>query len=230
MTNEDITVEILDKLGWDYDKCLNPNRYKNTAELIAGDLILSILNNTSIQKSADSLGFSYKVIYTAINRTLTPIFGSINGGEESWYYVFTHFIQVKQCPTCNRILKYTEYHLNKDNPRGIVTSCKNCRVISNAEAYKLDSTKESHTRSYDKNQGKIRNRQSQYKNERSLRTPKWTETEEINDFYHRCPIGYQVDHVVPLKGKLVSGLHVLGNLQYLLIKDNLSKNNKFEVS
>ena len=66
---------------------------------------------------------------------------------------------------------------------------------------------------------------------KSLRTPKWLTKQEkvqIKDFYLNCPEGYHVDHIIPLQGENVSGLHVLANLQYLTIQDNKIKGNKYE--
>ena len=66
--------------------------------------------------------------------------------------------------------------------------------------------------------------------ERLNRVPLWAEIDEINKFYLNCPPGYEVDHIIPLQGELVSGLHVLGNLQYLTVSENRSKSNKFDPS
>jgi len=68
-------------------------------------------------------------------------------------------------------------------------------------------------------------------NERAIRLqrlPAWADKEAIKDFYINCPQGYHVDHVIPLRGKTVSGLHIVENLQYLPAKENISKGNKFE--
>jgi hypothetical protein len=61
-------------------------------------------------------------------------------------------------------------------------------------------------------------------------TPKWLTKEQIHEiylFYKNRPEGYHVDHIIPLNGENVSGLHIIGNLQYLPAKDNLSKSNKY---
>jgi hypothetical protein len=56
--------------------------------------------------------------------------------------------------------------------------------------------------------------------------PKWADTTKLNRVYTECPKGYTVDHIVPLQSKIVCGLHVHWNLQYLLPSDNFRKGNR----
>lgn len=67
------------------------------------------------------------------------------------------------------------------------------------------------------------------------RTPQWLNNGhlfEIECIYKYCSslrmigLKYEVDHIVPLQGKTVSGLHVPWNLQVILGKENASKGNR----
>lgn len=65
-----------------------------------------------------------------------------------------------------------------------------------------------------------------YKKRVRTNTPDWVNRIEITKIYAGCPIGYHVDHIIPLNGENVSGLHVPWNLQYLPAAENIKKSNK----
>ncbi|MDP3940363.1 MAG: HNH endonuclease signature motif containing protein [Deltaproteobacteria bacterium] len=58
-------------------------------------------------------------------------------------------------------------------------------------------------------------------------TPAWADLEAIKDVYAEAAyFGMHVDHIVPLRGRTVCGLHVWDNLQLLTPKENIAKGNR----
>lgn len=58
-------------------------------------------------------------------------------------------------------------------------------------------------------------------------TPEWANIKAIKDFYLNCPKGMTVDHVLPLNGADICGLHIEYNLQYLTKSANSKKHTKW---
>ena len=112
----------------------------------------------------------------------------------------------KYCFKCKQVLDINEFHKNSATRDKLGTQCISCHysqlklyqpyVSAKRRAAKLNAT------------------------------PKWANLQKIKEIYNNCPQGYHVDHIIPLQGKNVCGLHVENNLQYLLARDNLVKSNK----
>lgn len=65
-------------------------------------------------------------------------------------------------------------------------------------------------------------------------TPPWADKAKIREIYKKARkmtvttgINYHVDHIIPLNGKLVMGLHVHENLRIIPAHENLVKSNNF---
>ena len=68
------------------------------------------------------------------------------------------------------------------------------------------------------------------------RTPFWADRVANDYVYHAAQVikdvygtSWEVDHIIPLQGKNVSGFHIAKNLQLMPVSENRSKSNKFEV-
>jgi len=64
--------------------------------------------------------------------------------------------------------------------------------------------------------------------ERRKRVVPWDQ-QGLREFYKNKPDWAQGDHIIPLRGEKVSGLHVSWNLQYLTPKENSAKNNHIDL-
>jgi hypothetical protein len=66
-----------------------------------------------------------------------------------------------------------------------------------------------------------------YQTRKKRAMPAWVDAGALKTIYINCPAGCEVDHIVPLAGRNVCGLHVPWNLQYLPAAENRRKRNSF---
>lgn len=173
--------------------------------ITAGQLICALISTASIQEAASVLGYTENPVKQCVRSILGPHFLNRKrdfgeGGTLSqWRFTLLNRIEYKRCPTCLQVLPHSRFNISTYNSDGLRTECKACHV-ANSKKYKLNVLE---------------------------RTPAWADQNSIRNIYLNCPEGYHVDHIVPLRGALVSGLHVPENLQYLPAEENLQKGNKF---
>tara|TARA_R110002153_G_scaffold111518_1_gene253220 strand:- start:455 stop:931 length:477 start_codon:yes stop_codon:yes gene_type:complete len=118
-----------------------------------------------------------------------------------------------------KAIKFATEKAYRKTPKGKLTNEKYCQT----DKYKL------FRRKYRQGIGKVifNALNAKRRSTKLQRTVGWTDHKAIKEFYANCPKGYHVDHIVPLQGTNVSGLHVLNNLQYLTATQNLKKGNKY---
>jgi hypothetical protein len=77
------------------------------------------------------------------------------------------------------------------------------------------------------NPEKLRIYTANYRARKHRAIPPWVDLEAISSFYEEAAKkNLHVDHIVPLKGRTVCGLHVLNNLQMLTKSENSKKHNR----
>lgn len=149
---------------------------------------------------------------------------------------------MKTCNTCheNKSLDRFEKTWSSYKGKQYVTiyyrnKCKDCKSKEVLEKYNLNRDVEvvklrDRARRKRKEDPSIhRHNNILFKRHIKLATPNWVDKQALKQIYDKRPVGYDVDHIVPLRGKLVSGLHVPWNLQYMLSDENRNtKRNKLE--
>lgn len=128
----------------------------------------------------------------------------------SYHIYLLYLFGYKKCTNCKEILNLNNFTSDVTTWSGLDYKCKEC-----LKEYKTN------------------NKPKYAAHEANRRAIKLKATlpgfdKQIEEFYKNCPSNNHVDHIVPLQGKYVCGLHVPINLQYLPIKENFKKNNYHE--
>ena len=142
------------------------------------------------------------------------------------------------CNVCQNDLPLESYHNVKSFPLGKAYTCKECAKERTKRWNRdnPDKKKVLGAADYAKNTELYLERACRRHLRSKHATPPWLSTEQrqqISDLYKtsrqlfkETGIKYHVDHIIPLQGKDVCGLHVPWNLQLLPASENLLKSNK----
>lgn len=151
-------------------------------------------------------------------------------------------MNLKQCTECDSLKEFTEFSKNKLGKFGLKSKCKSCLSSKNKLYYKDNADKKisyalankehiaNYQANYRKENLKLKLAHNAKRRARAKRAqPNWLTKEDkqqIRKIYETTPPNHHVDHIVPLKGQNVSGLHVPWNLQHLPAEENMRKSNK----
>ena len=134
---------------------------------------------------------------------------------------------MKQCGKCGEHKCLTMFYDDKSKKDGKQSYCEECVKAYYQENKEARAAQKA--QHYQENKEAFAAHAAKRRAIKLQRTPHWlTEAHysEIKEIYTSCPEGHHVDHIVPLQGENVSGLHVPWNLQHLTAEENLSKSNK----
>lgn len=217
---EELTNSILDKLDLFWEDLA----YNKKTKICYGDLIFSTIKYGSMKESSKYLSISERTLERILPQTLGLILEKDSSNATRWDFTLLALIDIRPCWKCKQYRSIsTEYYYND---RILCISCQTAFKREQRQQHPEKFAKIAHEH-YINNKHDYIARSSSRKRIIHLATPMWADLDKIKEIYKNCPTGYHVDHIVPLQGKTVCGLHVENNLQYLTVQDNLSKGNSY---
>lgn len=223
MEYDKILSEILENMG------RNPNEIAFKKYNISyGNIVSALLLSNNMFECSNILNLPEYSITGFIRRSLKKELPE-KQGKGSWRVTLLYSIGCAQCPTCSTIFKISEH--NKFKIAKGSYYCSDCINKRSVEYRKnnISSIRAYHKNYYNNNKPYFFEKSKRYRLDKESRVPLWANIDKLKEIYDNCPKGYHVDHIIPLHGKYVSGLHVENNLQYLLAKENIEKSNKFVI-
>ena len=157
----------------------------------------------------------------------------------------------KFCNRCKEVKNTSQFYKRADGIKGFRHECKPCRNRINPDTLQkagpkvrlsVEQRKENSRlacKKWNKNNTEKANHNTNMRRARKISaTPKWlteVQKDHIYCIYETAKVlekefgvKFHVDHIVPLKGKNVCGMHVPWNLQVMSASANLSKGNRLE--
>lgn len=139
--------------------------------------------------------------------------------------------EYKECEKCKKTKKIDQFSQKKNKYIKICSICEILKEINFIEQRKK------YDKTYRKNNLHLGRHQAAMKRSRKKQaTPSWLtkfDIDYIKNIYLQAQVlteitntKYEVDHIIPLKGKTVSGLHVPWNLRVITKHENNKKRNK----
>jgi hypothetical protein len=216
----DILIDrILSETGF-----TSTDRLKTRRIITYSNLFHSLISNDLLHNVATDLELTDDIVEKICHRYLRPIFPEKTSAS-NWGNFLLGLVSYKKCRTCSEYLHYNYYCHNKSTWDNKSYICQYCKAINRKKF--TDDNPEYNKQTYIDHKDEYIARAIQYKTKRNIATPPWADLVKIKEIYRTCPDGYHVDHIVPLQGELVCGLHVESNLQHLPALENRQKSNKF---
>jgi len=163
---------------------------------------------------------------TGMNKIYRKIFKVVNKPNRlrPWKAYILYLYGYKYCFKCENLYTLNKFSITNDNIDKLDRYCKTCRSNKNKKHY-YNNIPQYFANSAKRRAAKLK-RTSSWLTEDDL----WMMQEAYSFAKERekyTGIKWHVDHIIPLQGNLVSGLHVPNNLQVITAYDNLSKSNKY---